>query len=99
VDLQHLGDARQRVDHDRVLTLGDLEGREGEDRVAERGQVDVGPEAGEDTGRLQAVEARLDRPPGHAQAAGELQHTRPGDVRERREEASIQRIHAVHLAP
>ena len=69
----------ERADHRRLLALGDLERGEGEHGEAERLEVDVRAEAGEEADGLQPVEPGLHRAPGHAELPGQLEHARAGD--------------------
>ena len=92
VDLQHLGDRRQVDDEAVDARLDDLQGREGEDGVAQLGRVDLGAEAADDAPGLEAVEAGLGRAPGHARPAGQLEDAQAGLVVEQGEQPPVDGI-------
>ena len=74
VDLEHLGDGGEVLDHRLERALGDLEGDEREDLVAETVEVEVGAEAGDDAAAAELVEPGLHRAAGHLELAGQLHH-------------------------
>src|SRR6266581_617970 len=78
LDLEHLGNRRQMLEHLTAVALADLEGGESGHPVAERLGFDLGREACDDTPLDQSVQARLRGRPGDAEPARQLQHAHPG---------------------
>jgi hypothetical protein len=90
MDLDDLGDAGQVVDDVSEATLGDLQGHEGQDLVADGPQIEVGAEAGDDATPLQLVEPRLYGPACNAELACQLHHAGSWRLGERLEQASVE---------
>ena len=80
-----------------LLALGDLEGGEGEHRVAERRRGRrTGPKPLTMPRGPQAVEPSLHGAPGDPEPAGQLEHAGPGDVGSFADEAAVEVVHAGH---
>ena len=69
----------------------------GHDPVAERRGVDIGPEPRDDAPGPQPVQPGLDRPPGHAEPPGRVQHADPRPGREQVDEPRIEAIDHSYL--
>ena len=91
---EHLWDAGEvRRDVDET-TLGDLQRDEGEHVVAERPQVEVGAEAGDDPSRPQLVEPRLRGAASDVQAARQLHDAGARRLRQRQDESRVEAVDA-----
>lgn len=73
---ENLWDGLQVGHHIIESTLGDFDGRESQHFVAERPEIEVGSEAGDDAALEELVEPGLDGAAGHFQQAGQLENAR-----------------------